>query len=119
MPKKKKGKKTYKKGGPRTGQQVFRRVRTPVENEMLGIVLANLGGGWMKVQCLDNKIRHCRIRGKIRKRQWIRVDDVVLIEPWQDMQTDERADIILRYHKSQARWLQKHGYLKRDEIVIE
>ena len=113
-------KKKHKKRGSKGHYQHYqpRRVRTPGPNEVLGVVLVNLGGGWMKVQCFDDKVRNCRIRGKIRKRQWIRVDDFVLLEPWQDMQTDERADIILRYNKSQGRWLQKNGYIKRTEIVL-
>ena len=118
---KKAKKKSNSKGrgsGDNTGPYVPRRVRTPGPNEVLGVVLANLGGGWMKVQCLDQKVRNCRIRGKIRKRQWIRIDDWVLLEPWQDMQSDERADIIIRYNKSQARWLEKNGYIVRDDITI-
>ncbi|MHA1784916.1 MAG: translation initiation factor eIF-1A [Candidatus Helarchaeota archaeon] len=115
---KKTGKKKSNKRNSNSAESTFRRVRLPTTNEVLGIVLTNLGGGWMKVQCLDNKVRNCRIRGKIRKRQWIRVDDWVLVEPWQDMQSDERGDIIIRYHKSQARWLEKHGYIKREDITI-
>jgi len=115
---KKKGGQKGRGSGSSNGPYVPRRVQTPSENEVLGIVLTNLGGGWMKVQCLDQKVRNCRIRGKIRKRQWIRVDDWVLVEPWQDMQSDERGDIIMRYNKSQARWLEKNGYIVRDDITI-
>ncbi|NHI93486.1 MAG: translation initiation factor 1A [Candidatus Lokiarchaeota archaeon] len=116
----KKDKKKNSKGRNSNSEAEFvvRRIRTPSPNEVLGIVLANSGGGWMKVQCLDQKVRNCRIRGKIRKRQWIRIDDWVLVEPWQDMQSDERGDIIMRYNKSQARWLEKNGYIVRDDITI-
>ena len=38
------------KGSGSNEPYVPRRVRTPGPNEVLGVVLANLGGGWMKVQ---------------------------------------------------------------------
>ncbi|MHC1592126.1 MAG: translation initiation factor eIF-1A [Candidatus Helarchaeales archaeon] len=120
MPKKKQGKKKGKgSDNGETPSAVQRRVIVPNENQVLGIVIQLLGGGWLKVQCMDNKIRNCRIRGKIRKRMWIRVDDWVLVEPWADMQYDERGDVILRYTKSQARWLQKNGYISEENVIID
>lgn len=98
---------------------VERRVQLPREGQILGRVVQIMGGGWLHVQCEDDKLRNCRIRGKIRKRMWIRIDDVVLIEPWYGMQSDEKADIMTRYTKTQARWLQKKGYLKLGTIEFD
>ena len=120
MPQKKKNKsKGKKKRTHNTGQEYVRRVQLPIEGQVLGRVIQILGGGWLKVQCEDDKVRNCRIRGKIRKRMWIRIDDVVLVEPWQDMQSDERGEVITRYTKTQARWLQKRGYLKTGTIEFD
>jgi translation initiation factor 1A len=47
----------------------------------------------------------------MKKRVWIREDDVVLVAPW-DFQTDRRGDIIWRYSQGEAGWLEKRGYLK-------
>ncbi len=116
-PKKKKS--TGKKKQPQQDQEAFRRVQVPEEGQVLGRVIQILGGGWLKVQCEDEKVRNCRIRGKIRKRMWIRIDDVVLVEPWVDMQSDERGEIITRYTKTQARWLQRNGYIKMGTIEFD
>ena len=118
----KKKKKSTKSGGNKTSSdttEVVRRIQTPRDGQVLGRVIQILGGGWLRVQCEDDKVRNCRIRGKIRKRMWIRIDDVVLVEPWVDMQSDERGEIITRYTKSQARWLQKNGYLKSGTIEFD
>ncbi|MHA1144127.1 MAG: translation initiation factor eIF-1A [Candidatus Helarchaeota archaeon] len=120
IPKKKAGKKKNRGGaGHNAPTTIQRRVTVPNENQVLGIVIQLLGAGWLKVQCMDEKIRNCRIRGKIRKRMWIRIDDWVLVEPWAEMQSDERGDIILRYTKSQARWLQRNGYISEENVIID
>ncbi|MFX1453395.1 MAG: translation initiation factor eIF-1A [Promethearchaeota archaeon] len=121
MPPKKKARNKKKDKKPSTDDQMtyFRRIQTPIEGQVLGRVIQILGGGWLRVQCEDDKVRNCRIRGKIRKRMWIRIDDVVLVEPWADMQSDERGDIITRYTKTQARWLQKQGYIKTGTIEFD
>ena len=70
-----------------------------------------LGSDKLRVQCDDGKERIVRIPGKLRKRVWIRVGDLILIQPWKVM-TDRRADVIWRYTKTQAKWLERRGYLK-------
>ena len=87
------------------------RVRIPEKNEVLGIVEEMLGAGRMRVRCQDNKIRLCRVIGKLRKRMWIKVGDVVLVRPW-EIQGDERGDIVYRYLSTEALWLRKKGILK-------
>ena len=121
IPKKKSGHKKKKRDHTSTETQasIQRRVIVPDEGQVLGIVIQLLGGGGLKVQCMDQKVRNCRIRGKIRKRMWIRIDDWVLVEPWAEMQSDERGDVILRYTKAQARWLQRNGYIKEENIIID
>lgn len=82
----------------------------PTENDVLGVVTKLLGFDRVKVKCQDGHERLCRIRGKMKRRVWIREGDVVLVSPW-DFQSDERGDIFWRYKHSQVSWLRKKGYL--------
>ena len=59
----------------------------------------------------DGKERVCRVRGKLKRRVWIREGDVVLVSPW-DFQADTRGDIFWRYRRNQTEWLRNKGYLK-------
>jgi translation initiation factor 1A len=82
----------------------------PVANDVLGIAVKLLGYDRVLVRCQDGHERLCRIRGKMKRRVWIREGDVVLVSPW-DFQSDKRGDIIWRYTRAQAEWLRKNGYL--------
>ncbi|RLI44203.1 translation initiation factor eIF-1A [Candidatus Bathyarchaeota archaeon] len=82
----------------------------PVANDVLGIAVKLLGFDRVLVRCQDGHERLCRIRGKMKRRVWIREGDVVLVSPW-DFQSDKRGDIIWRYTRAQAEWLRKNGYL--------
>jgi len=82
----------------------------PVANDVLGIAVKLLGFDRVLVKCQDGHERLCRIRGKMKRRVWIREGDVVLISPW-DFQSDKRGDVIWRYTRSQAEWLRKKGYV--------
>jgi translation initiation factor 1A len=82
----------------------------PVANDVLGVALKLLGFDRVLVKCQDGHERLCRIRGKMKRRVWIRVGDVVLVSPW-DFQSDKRGDLIWRYTRSQAELLRKKGYL--------
>lgn len=94
-----------------TEEEEIARTRIPKEEEILGVVELMLGSDKLRVQCNDGKERIARIPGKLRKRVWIRVGDLVILQPWKVM-TDRRADVIWRYTQTQARWLEKRGYLK-------
>jgi translation initiation factor 1A len=82
----------------------------PGEGQLLGIVERMLGFDRVKVQCTDGYNRLCRIRGKLKRRIWIREGDVVLVAPW-DFQYATRGDILWRYTEAQVEWLKKNGYL--------
>ena len=94
-------------------QEEFFRIRKPRHGEILGVVESLMGAGKMRVRCQDDKIRLCRIPGKMRKRSWIRDGDIVLVKPW-DIQGDEKGDIVYIYKKAQAMWLKRNGILKLD-----
>ena len=81
----------------------------PIANDMLGIATRLLGFDRVLMKCQDGHERLCRIRGKMKRRVWIRIGGVVLVSPW-DFQSHKRGDVIWRYKKSQAEELRKNGY---------
>ena len=85
------------------------RVRLPRNSEVLGTIVEILGGSRLKVECIDEKMRICRIPGKFRKRLRLRSGDKVIVKPW-EVQGDEKGDISWIYNKTQAAWLVKNGY---------
>lgn len=91
-------------------EEVIHDMKLPVANDVLCVAVKMLGFDRLMVKCQDGHERLCRIRGKMKRRVWIREGDVVLVSPW-DFQTDTRGDIFWRYTRGQADWLRKNGYL--------
>ena len=94
------------------------RVKLPRNNQSFGIVDQRLGASRMRVRCLDEKTRVCRIPGRLKRKLWVREGDLVLVEPW-EMGGDEKGDIIFKYRPSQIEWLKNKGYLKKLESIEE
>jgi translation initiation factor 1A len=86
----------------------------PGEGQLFGRVIKLVGGDNIIVKCTDGKVRTCRIRGKIKRRMWIRDNDLVLIAPW-DFQS-EKADIIWRYIAAHAEKIKQDGHLAGLEV---
>ncbi len=82
----------------------------PSKNDILGVAVKLLGFDRILVKCQDGHERLCRIRGKMKRRVWIREGDIVLVSPW-DFQSDTKGDLIWRYTKAQAEMLRKRGIL--------
>ena len=82
----------------------------PQEYEVLGIAEKLLGYDRIMVRCQDGATRLCRIRGKMKKRIWIREGDAVLISPW-DFEFESKGDVFWRYTKNQMEMLRGKGYL--------
>lgn len=76
----------------------------------MGVVAQLLGFDRVKVKCADGKVRICRIPGKMKKKIWLRLNDVVLVAPW-DFQSDLKGDIIWRYDRGNFKDLKAKGYL--------
>ena len=85
----------------------------PQQGEILGRVVKISGGNQVIVACVDGLTRLCRIRGKMKRRMWIRERDIVLVSPWDF--DNKRADIIWRYIKDHAEWLENNGYMTKPE----
>jgi translation initiation factor 1A len=82
----------------------------PSANDVLGVATKLLGFDRVMVKCQDGRERLCRIRGKMKRRVWIRVGDVVLVSPW-DFESDRRGDLFWRYTRAQAEDLRRRGYI--------
>mmetsp|Transcript_24332 Transcript_24332/g.36917 ORF Transcript_24332/g.36917 Transcript_24332/m.36917 type:complete len:142 (+) Transcript_24332:111-536(+) len=80
-----------------------------------GSVLRMLGNGRCEVQCCDGTKRLCHIRGKMRKKVWVNLGDIVLVS-LRDFQ-DEKGDIITKYTADEARQLKQYGELP-DNVKI-
>ncbi len=95
------------------GRPMVTRARLPRGREIIGILDQRLGGNKMMINCLDGKSRNCRVPGRLKRKLWLRPNDVVLVEPWElDF---NRADIIFKYPPNQIAWLRKKGYLSDEK----
>lgn len=83
----------------------------PGEGQVLGVVLKLFGNDQVLVKCIDGNDRLCRIRGSLKRRIWIKINDIVLVEPW-EFQPESRGDILFRYTRAQVEKLQSQGHLK-------
>ena len=75
-----------------------------------------LGGRRVTVLCEDGETRLARIPGKMRRRQWVREGDLIIVWPW-DFQ-DSKADVKHRYTKTQSMYLSRKGVLPDDVDVF-
>ena len=91
----------------------LKEIRLPMEGELLGRVIKLLGSDQVLVKCTDDITRRGRIRGKLKRRIWIRDNDIVIIAPW-DFKPRERGDIIWRFTLGQVDWLRNNGHLQKD-----
>ncbi len=82
----------------------------PRQGEILGRVIKLTGGDQLIVRCADSQTRQCRIRGKLKRRMWIRENDIVLVSPWDF--DNRKADILWRYIRAHAEWLEVNNYLR-------
>ncbi|MHA1148386.1 MAG: translation initiation factor eIF-1A [Promethearchaeota archaeon] len=115
---KKKGKGIKNKSGKRVQvEQVITRVKMPNRKagEMFGRVIEILGNDRMQVFCEDKKNRIGRIRGKIKKRVWIRKGDLVIINPWEwETETKDsmgKCEITWRYMKNEISYLMRQNMI--------
>lgn len=80
-------------------------------------MLRMLGNGRLEAYCYDGKKRLCHIRGKMRKRVWVGVSDIVLIS-LREFQ-DAKADVIMKYTADEARNLKVYKELPETAKIGE
>ncbi len=94
-------------------ESALQEIRIPEEGEMFGRVLKMLGGENVMITCTAGLTRRGRIRGKLKRRVWIRDNDIVIIAPW-DFKEKERGDIVWRFTLPQVDWLKQNGHIAKD-----
>lgn len=106
------GGKAFRKGKS-SGQQSFRREIIFKEyGQEYALITKMLGSGHCECKCFDDVVRMGNIRGKMRRRVWISVGDIVLCG-LRDYQ-DEKVDIIHKYSPDEVHNLRTMG-----EIPLE
>ncbi len=94
-------------------ESALKEIRLPEEGEMFGRVLKMLGGEIVLIKCTDGIARKGRIRGKLKRRVWIRDNDIVIIAPW-DFNEAEKGDIVWRFTLPQVEWLKANDHIPKD-----
>ena len=94
-------------------ESALKEIQLPQEGEMFGRVIKMMGGENVMVKCEDGVVRRGRIRGKLKRRVWIRDNDVVIIAPWEFGEAG-RGDILWRYTLPQVDWLKQNKRIPLD-----
>ncbi|WP_319540920.1 translation initiation factor eIF-1A [uncultured Methanospirillum sp.] len=79
------------------------------KGEQFAIAELMLGSFHIRVRSSDGVSRLGRIKGKMKRRVWIREGDIIIIVPWSFQ--DEKCDIIYRYTPPQRDWLRRNKYV--------
>lgn len=98
-----------RKKGKNEGDDEKRELIFKEDGQEYAQVLRMLGNRRCEAMCIDGTKRLCHIRGKMHKKIWIGVGDIVLIG-LRDYQ-DDKADVILKYMGDEARLLKAYGEL--------
>ena len=104
--KNKKNKKS-KKNTPEPTENI--RVTLPYKpkGEMFAVAETFQGGSRLQLICEDGKRRMGRIPGKLRRRMWVRENDLLIVVPWSFQ--DSKADVKFRYTPTQTSNLKRKG----------
>jgi len=108
------GKKKLKQS--KAGSSERRAGRLPKGDMQFAVVREMSGGSRMKALCEDGLTRMVRIPGKLKRRMWVRMNDLILIKPW-PVQADSKSDLVYRYLPAERKWLYRR-HMVPEELVI-
>ena len=96
-----------------------RQLEYKTEGQEYALITKMLGNNRCECKCQDGRTRLGHIRGKLSKRVWICIGDIVLLS-LRDFQ-DEKADIIHKYTHEEAKTLFSYGeintHIKSEETL--
>ena len=95
---------------------IIKRARTRKYGQLYAVVREMSGGSRMVALCEDGLTRMIRIGGKLKKRMWCRIDDLIIVQPWV-VQEDKKADLVYRYLPTQRNWMIRNNKIP-EEINI-
>jgi translation initiation factor 1A len=82
-------------------------------------VIKSLGGGRFDIECDDGVQRIGKLRGNMRRSQWVSAGCIVLVS-LREFEDSKKADILLKYSDTAAKHLRRYGELewlkKRDDV---
>ncbi|HJN31347.1 MAG TPA: translation initiation factor eIF-1A [Candidatus Poseidoniia archaeon] len=89
--------------------EITLRVSLPYKpkGEMFAVAETFQGGSRLQVICEDGIRRMGRIPGKLRRRMWVRENDLLIVVPWSFQ--DSKADVKFRYTPTQTANLKRRG----------
>ena len=85
------------------------------EGQLYARVTALLGNGRLTALCDDGVVRRCKIRGSMRRREWVRAGETVLVSLRTELsgssvrQSEDVADVVHRYLPAELEKLQRWG----------
>ena len=94
----------------RTGSNSRMKLPYKPRGELMGVVREVSGGSRLIAFCEDNMTRMVRIGGKLKKKMWTRVGDLVIVKKWQ-IQEDKKSDLVYRYTKTEKESLRRKGLI--------
>ena len=77
------------------------------KGEMFAVAETFQGGSRLQLICEDGERRMGRIPGKLRRRMWVRENDLLIVVPWSFQ--DSKADVKFRYTPTQTSNLKRSG----------
>lgn len=105
------GKKTRK---AKRGGEGQREIQVKTAGQEYGKVTKLLGNSNCMIYCFDQKQRIGKVCGQMRKRVWLKVDDIVLVSMREFEDSDRKCDILLKYYPEEAKELKAIGELPED-----
>ena len=108
------GKKKLKQS--KAGSTERRAGKLPHGDMQFAVILEFSGGSRFVALCEDGKNRMVRIPGKLKRRMWCRVNDLILIKPW-PIQGDSKSDLVYRYLPAEKNWLTKRDMIPEELVV--
>ena len=97
--------------GKKNVQQPTENIRVTLpykpKGEMFAVAETFQGGSRLQLICEDGKRRMGRIPGKLRRRMWVRENDLLIVVPWSFQ--DSKADVKFRYTPTQTSNLKRNG----------
>ena len=97
------------KKGQKQQDETNLRVTLPYKpkGEMFAVAETFQGGSRLQLICEDGERRMGRIPGKLRRRMWVRENDLLIVVPWSFQ--DSKADVKFRYTPTQTSNLKRRG----------
>lgn len=107
------GGKKYKKK-KKTNFNKERKLEEAETGQVYGKVIKKIGGDFIELVCNDGQIRKGHIRGKMRKREWLNENDIVLCTLnsfGTDIKNKDKCTIEMKYRIDEINTLKSQGKL--------